>query len=192
MAVTNEVRLGCGRTIDDVWAALDGPADAHEQACPYCRRARASLDDLAVATTELRIHDEENVQPGRELKTSVMHLVRAQVRRGQPIPLILPEPDAPVTLTISEQAVLEVVWAVADAQPGVRARRCSVQLGDDQQPGHTAAVTVTLHLAVAASRHQSLLSSVSALRARIAEQVTAAAGLHTKTIDVIVEDLYGE
>ncbi len=192
MAVIDEARLGCGRTVDDVWANLDEPADAHEQTCPYCQQAHASLDDLAAATTELQVHDEEHLQPGRELKTSVMHLVRAQVRRGRPIALIVPEPDAPVTLTISEQAVLGMVWAVADSQPGLRARRCSVHLEQDQQPGHTAAVTVTLHVVVAASHFRSLLASVSALRRRIAGRITAATGLLITAIDVIVEDLYSD
>lgn len=190
MAVTEGARLGCGRMIDDVWAALDEPADAHEQMCPYCQQARASLDDLALATTELRTHDEENLRPGRELKTSVMHLVHAQVRRGQSLPLIVPEPGAPATLTISEQAVLGVVWTVADLHPGVRARRCSVQVEDGQRPGLSAAVTMTLAVTVAASYAASTLTSVRTLRARIAERVIAETGLHATTIDVVVEDLY--
>jgi len=192
MAVTDEARLGCGRSIDDVWETLDEPAAPHEQTCPYCQQARASLNHLALATTELREDDEENIQPARQLKTSVMHLVRAQVRRGQPVPLIVPEPDTPVTLTISEQAVLGVVWTVADTQPGIRARRCSVHPGDDREPGHPAAVRITLHVVVAASAYSSTLRSVDALRTRVAERVISQTGLDATAIDVIVEDLYSD
>lgn len=175
-----------------LWTTLDEPADPHEQTCSYCQQARASLDHLTLATTELRAHDEQNIQPAHQLKSSVMHLVRAQVRRGQSVPLVVPEPDVPVTLTISEQAVLAVVWTAADSQRGIRARRCSVQLGDDQRPGQPAAVTITLYVVVAASDYRSTLASVNDLRIRVAEQIGSRTGLQATAVDVIVEDLYSD
>ena len=45
---TDPNRLGCGRSIDDVWARVDLPPDPHEQTCPDCQAARHDLGDLAV------------------------------------------------------------------------------------------------------------------------------------------------
>ena len=43
MAIDEHPRLGCGRSIDEVWQNIDRPPDAHELACDQCRAARASL-----------------------------------------------------------------------------------------------------------------------------------------------------
>ena len=47
---TDPNRLGCGRSIDDVWVRVDLPPDPHEQTCPDCQAARHDLGDLAAAT----------------------------------------------------------------------------------------------------------------------------------------------
>lgn len=193
MAVSDDTRLGCGRTIDDVWAASNQPPTSHELTCQHCQRARASLAGLADATEALRVHEEEHLRPGPRVKLAVMSLVRTQVRRSQSIPLAIPEPGAPAQLTISEQAVLAVVWTAADATPGVRVRRCDVRLAPTgQRTGHPAAITVTLTVAVSVdvAVATTIPAAVPRLQTRITQLVAAETGLDTHTIHVTVEDVY--
>ncbi len=193
MAVNDDTRLGCGRTIDDVWTSADQPSNPHERGCQHCQRARASLAHLTDATDALRLHDEEHLHPGPRVKLAVMNLVRAQVRRSQPIPLAVPEPGTPAQLTISEQAVLAVVWRAADAIPGIRVRRCAVHLSPTgQQTGQPAALTVTLTVAVSVevAVATTIPAAVPQLQARITQLAAAETGLDTRTIHVSVEDLY--
>lgn len=193
MAVNDDTRLGCGRTIDDVWAAVDQPPTLHEQHCEHCQRARASLTNLTVATTALRRHDEEHLRPGPRVKSAVMNLVRAQVRRSQPIPLAVPEFGHAAELTISEQAVVAVVWTAADAIPGVRVRRCQVQLAPTgQRTGEPASLAVTLTVAVSVdvAVTTGIPAAVPALQTRITQLLTAETGLDARTIHVTVEDVY--
>ena len=125
--MADDARLSCGRSIDDVWSHLDGAPDEHERTCPWCTEARARLLRLSEATADLRTSeaDDPALQPDPGFTSSVMGLVRAEVRRGQAIPL---DPDDEPGLTISEQAVVGLVWEAADTVPGVRARRCRVRL----------------------------------------------------------------
>lgn len=185
-------RLGCGRSIDDVWATADRPPDAHEQDCPYCQEARASLTELSEATDSLLDHEDEtpDFTPGAHVKDLVMQLVHVEVRRSQPLPLLVADPaELPATLTISRQAVLDVIWRTADSLPGVRARHCAVEVDpQDQQPGHTAVVDVRLDIAMAAGL--AVPDLTASLRAQLRERLTAETGLTTRRIDVTVEDLY--
>lgn len=193
MAVTDDTRLGCGRTIEDVWATADEPPTLHEQRCVHCQRARTSLTDLTAATTVLRRHDEEHLRPSPRVKTAVMSLVRAQVRRSQPIPLVVPDPGSAAELTISEQAVLAVVWNAADATRGVRVRRCDVHLAPaGQRTGQPAALAINLTVAVSVdvALTTSIPAAVPDLQARIVALLAAQTGLDAQTIRVTVEDVY--
>lgn len=193
MAVNDDTRLGCGRTVDDVWATADQPPDPHERQCPYCQRARASLTEVTAATAALRVHEQEHLRPGPRVKTAVMDLVRTQVRRSQPIPLAVPEPGGAAELTISEQAVLGVVWTAADATPGVRLRRCDIHLAaTDQRTGQPAALALTLTVAVSVdvATTTSIPAAVPDLQARITALLAAETGLDARTIHITVEDLY--
>lgn len=192
MAVNQDTRLGCGRLIDDVWATADQRPDPHEQGCPHCRRARASLADLSAATVALRLQDEE-LRPGPRVRTAVMSLVRAQVRRTQPIPLAVPGPGGAAELTISEQAVVAAVWTAADATPGVHVRRCDVRLSPTgQRTGQPAAITVAITVAVSVdvALSTSIPDAVPHLRARITTQLAAETGLDARTVHVTVEDVF--
>ncbi len=192
MAVNEELRLGCGRLIDGVWATADHPPNAHELTCSFCQRARQSMRDLTEATDALTDHEDESPEytPSMHVKDLVMQLVHVEVRRGQPIPLLNPEEPGNVpSLTISEQAVLDVIWRAADALPGVRARHCSVHLHPiDQHPGRPGAVQADVHIAVAATL--SIPQITDRLRTQLQEQIAAETGLSMRRINVTVEDLY--
>ncbi len=202
--MADDARLSCGRSIDDVWSHLDGAPDEHERSCPYCLEARARLLRLSDAAADLRVTEvaDPALQPDPGFAASVMGLVRAEVRRGQAIPL---DAEDEPGLTISEQAVVGLVWAAADSVPGIRARRCRVRVavtdgdgsGDLADPGggggqpmdveSSTLVDVSLSLAVQAGT--SVVDAAATLRARVAERVGAESGLRVRRVDLAVEDV---
>ena len=185
--MADDTRLSCGRSIDDVWSHVGGPPDEHERSCPYCLEARARLLRLSDATTDLRTAeaDDPDLQPQPDFASSVMSLVRAEVRRGQAFPLDVDEDPG---LTISEQAVVSLAWAAADTVPGVLARRCRVRLVDrDPESSGPTGVDVDLRLAVQPGTP--LPATTDQLRARVAALVDAEAGLVVRRVDLTVEDV---
>jgi uncharacterized alkaline shock family protein YloU len=193
MAVNDETRLGCGRPVEDVWATAESPPNAHEQTCPFCQDARHSLQQLAEATDALVVQEAEAPEyaPASHLKDLVMQLVHVEVRRGRPVPLLNSLDGTPPGLTISKQAVLDVIWRAADGLSGVRARHCQIELeAAAQEPGRPAAVNLGVNIAVAAGI--SILEVTDKLRTRLQEQIATETGLATRRINVTVEDLYDE
>ena len=191
--MNDETRLGCGRTVEDVWTTAESPPDAHEQTCPFCQDARHSLHELAEATDALVVQeaDAPEYAPDSRVKDLVMQLVHVEVRRGRPIPLLNPLDGTPPSLTISKQAVLDVIWRAADGVSGVRARHCQISLeAASQEPGRPAAVHLGVNIAVAAGIP--ILEVTEKLRTRLQEQIASETGLSTRRITVTVEDLYGE
>lgn len=192
MALNDNPRLGCGRLADDVWATADDPPSPHEASCPFCQRARASLQALADATDDLVAHEDvdPDYRPGAYVKDLVMQLVHVEVRRSRPIALLTPEdPTDPPSLAITEQAVLDVIWRAADLLPGLRVRHCAVHLDPaDQRPGRPAAVQIDVHMAVAAGLP--IPEAVDRMRAQLQEMIELETGLATRRITVTVEDLY--
>lgn len=193
--MADDTRLSCGRSIDDVWSHLDGPPDEHERGCPYCLEARARLLRLSDAAADLRTTEAADpaLQPTPGFTASVMGLVRAEVRRGQAIPL---DGDDDPGLTISEQAVVGLVWAAADSVPGVRARRCQVRTADDEPDldppdggGFGGGTLVDVRLALAVSAGTSISDVTDTLRARVVERVGAESGLRVRRVDLAVEDV---
>ncbi|MCG2624372.1 Asp23/Gls24 family envelope stress response protein [Arthrobacter sp. I2-34] len=194
MALDDNIpRLGCGRSIDEVWTTIDQPPNAHEQDCDQCRTARASLAQLSEATRTMRGHDEEDpgLQPRSAVKDAIMSLARAEVRRGNRIPIHQVEQGV---IEVSEQAISTVIWFGADALPGVRARRCRVHpdypdIADNPgPPARTAGLTVDLRIAVATGTY--IPEAAHRLRQRITGMITAHVGLNAGTINIVVEDLY--
>lgn len=193
MAVNDETRLGCGRPVEDVWATAESAPNAHEQTCPFCQDARHSLQELAEATDALVVQEAEAPEyaPDSRVKDLVMQLVHVEVRRGRPIPLVHPLDGTPSGLTISKQAVLDVIWRAADGVSGVRARHCHIELeAAAQQPGRPAVVHLGVNVAVAAG--VSILEVTEKLRTRLQQQIALETGLSTRRINVTVEDLYDE
>lgn len=185
--MADDTRLSCGRSIDDVWGHLSGAPDEHERDCPYCLEARARLLRLSIATAELRAAEAADpaLQPADSFTTSVMTLVRAEVRRGRTLTLDLD--DGP-GLTISEQAVVGLVWAAADGVAGVRARRCRVQQVDDEDQTSGPGV-VDVDLAVAVRSGTSMAEATGELRTRVASLVGSGAGLRVRRVDLSFEDV---
>lgn len=192
MAMNDDPRLGCGRLADDVWATADDPPSPHEETCPFCQRARASLQALADATDDLVAYeaDDPDYRPGAFVKDLVMQLVHVEVRRGRPIALLTPDDPAETpSLAITEQAVLDVIWRAADLLLGLRARHCAVHLDPaDQSPGRPASVQIEVQIAVAAGLP--IPEAVDRMRAQLREMIEVETGLATRRITVTVEDLY--
>ena len=194
--MADDTRLSCGRSIDDVWSHLDGAPDEHERRCPYCLEARARLLRLSDAAADLRTSEaaDPTLQPDPGFTASVMGLVRAEVRRGQAIPL---DGDDDPGLTISEQAVVGLVWAAADSVPGVRARRCRVRVALDDDPDGTDApervfeggTLVDVSLSLALQPGTSLVDATATLRGRVTDRVGAESGLRVRRVDLAVEDV---
>jgi len=193
--VADDTRLSCGRSIDDVWSHLDGAPDEHERGCPYCLEARARLLRLADAAVDLRTSEaaDPTLQPDPGFAASVMGLVRAEVRRGQAIPL---DDDDEPGLTISEQAVVGLVWAAADSVPGVRARRCRVRvaLRDDADDDAAERVfaggtLVDVGLSLALQPGTSLVEATTLLRERVTDRVGEQSGLRVRRVDLAVEEV---
>jgi uncharacterized alkaline shock family protein YloU len=180
--------LGCGRSIDDVWARIDSPPDAHEQQCSDCQAARASLAKLRLATDDLRAHPPQT--PSLGVKDAVMAVARAEVRRGRRLPVRTDEVGA---LQLSEQIVASVVREAADSVPGVHARRCSVAL---DEPGDRGVIPeagvreIDVVLGVAMAVGPSIPRVLAELRAVIRTEVERRLGVVTAQVDITVEDLY--
>lgn len=191
MAIDETIpRLGCGRSIDEAWATIKQPPSAHENGCVQCRTARASLTKLAEATRTLRDNDavDPSLQPHPAVKDAIMNLARAEVRRGNLLPVYRADHGG---ITISEQAITSVIWFGADALPGVRARRCRVHPVPDTvetQAAGTSGIAVNLRIAVASGTD--MPGTAELLRQRIISMITAHVGLNAGAINITVEDFY--
>jgi uncharacterized alkaline shock family protein YloU len=191
MALDEDIpRLGCGRRIDEIWAAIDLPPGPHESGCVQCQTARASLRQLTEATRALRRDDSYDaaLRPGSSVKDTIMAMARSEVRRGSRIPL---HHSGHGILAISEQALTSVVRSATDTLPGVHARRCHVELpaaAGDESAADTTGLRVTLRIAVAAGTD--IPDTAETLRKRIISLITAHIGVSAGTINILVEDLY--
>lgn len=149
MAVNQATRLGCGRDVDDVWDHIDQPPDEHEQACPYCTKARSDLAELAAATRQLAAADRKDstLRVPDGMLSDVLTIARTEVRRGRTIPLQRRVParhhsagdqddsdhdgdisggDPASDLAVSEQLIATVVREVCDRNPDVEVRRVRI------------------------------------------------------------------
>lgn len=196
MAIDEEATLGCGRRIDQVWANIENPPDAHESTCPDCSDARSRLDRLADATRDLRAADlaDADLVPRRAVKANIMQIARAEVRRGRRLPLLRGEDPANGALEISEQAIAAVARATADRIPGIHARRCVVTSADDQGLPTTLPsphpATISINLRVSVSAETQIPATVELLRTKIIDDVAEEIGLVTRKVDVLVEDVH--
>lgn len=198
MAIEEQSLLACGRPIDQVWEHIEDSPDAHEASCRDCQQARRSLAELDEVASSLRLDDETDpdLAPPPSIKTSIMELAKAEVRRGWRLPLRLPAlNDLPAELTISEQTVAGVVRFAADRISGLHARRCKVSLErssptDPRIVAGDATVRVVIDLGVALSARVQILEATQALRDRVRAAVLADTGMSVEKINVSVEDLF--
>lgn len=199
MALANSTttRLGCGRDIDDVWAHADSVPDAHEQTCPDCQAARASLTELNAATRDLRSRDQADpeLHLSDDLVSKISSIARAEVRRGRRIPLRrVPEDlgrDAGESdLTVSEQAIAGIIRDTCDRFADVEARRCSVEISDrrDGLDPETVAIRARLRISVAASTASP--GRIAELREQVIAAVHDRVGVTAQIVDIDVEDVF--
>ncbi|GAA1846436.1 Asp23/Gls24 family envelope stress response protein [Microlunatus capsulatus] len=191
--MSEPTRLGCGRDADEVWEGLDEPPGPHEQQCPFCQAARASLDELSTATAAMTAADRADpaLRTSSSVLDGILGLARVEVRRGRRLPLERPAADELTTeLTVSEQAVVGVVWATGDAVPGVQARRCRVELveQDPADEGDRVRVRVVLGLSVSAA--VAIPAVTAELRRRVVEEVDRQVGVEVVSVDLRVEDVH--
>ena len=199
MALDDSPRLGCGRSIDSIWASIDRPPTAHEGQCEQCQTARTQLDRLREATRSLRESDLHNpaLKPRPGIKNAIMDVARAEVRRGSRI--LLRSADNGTT-EISEQALNSLVRFAAAAIPGVHSRRCRIEIrsaaaglaGGDDPSGTTttAGPRLVVDLRVAAAPGIDIPLMAEALRHEISNAIPASVGIGAGTVNITVEDLY--
>ncbi len=195
MALADPPRLGCGRSIDQVWAGIDAPATGHEQGCAQCQEARTRLQKLKKATRAMRENEMHNAQPKPRagLTDAIMAVARAEVRRGRILLLRTTENGA---TEISEQALGSLVRSAASVVPGIHSRRCSIEIHESPGQPPAAAGTAILgqdlviNLRVACAAGIEIPRTVQALRRGICEVIPASIGVKAATINITVEDLY--
>ncbi len=198
MALDDEPRLGCGRSIDRIWTTIDRPPSVHEQTCRQCQAARARLQRLSEATQSLRESDRHDtaLKPGSGVKTGIMDVARAEIRRSRRIILAA---DGNGTTEISEQALSSVIRLAAAEVGGIHARRCRIEISsagsdsvDDRPAGNSGLVGthLVISLRVAAAPGINIPRTVESLRQRIITAVPAGVGISAGTVNLTVEDLY--
>ena len=202
MALDDVPRLGCGRSIDSIWASIDRPPTAHEEQCEQCQTARTKLERLSEATRSLRDSDLHNpaLKPRPGIKNAIMEVARAEVRRGSRV--LLRSADNGTT-EISEQALSSLVRFAAAAIPGVHSRRCRIEIrsaaagpaGVDHPSGTTGTATTAgprliVNLWVAAAPGIDIPLVAEALRDEISTAIPAGVGIGAGTVNITVEDLY--
>jgi len=186
---TDPNRMGCGRSIDDVWARIDLRPDPHEQTCPDCQAARHDLGDLAVATHLVIAADKAD--PALRLDSSaligILEIARAEVRRGRRIPMEQPSPG-PVRdeLTVSEQTLANLIRRTSDEIDGPADN--SQQASESEAPAAPTEITVDLRIAVASTGAIPALTQL--LRERVRTAVELEVGIAATTINITVEDIY--
>ncbi len=199
MALEDEPRLGCGRSIDRIWTTIDLPPNAHEQTCGQCQAARSRLKRLSEATQALRegdVHDTA-LKPRSGVKTAIMDVARAEIRRSR---RILLASNGNGTTEISEQALSSVIRLAAAEVHGIHARRCRIEISsassdssvDDHPSGHSDVVgpRLVISLRVAVAPDINIPRTVQSLRQRLITAVPAGVGISAGTVNLTVEDLY--
>ncbi|SDU89733.1 hypothetical protein SAMN04488544_1622 [Microlunatus sagamiharensis] len=205
MAVSSSTQLGCGRDIDDVWANVDRPPTAHEQECPFCGPARASLQELERATADLRAADDVDpeLQPGPLVVDRILEVARSEARRSRRLPLSKPVAgEVTADLTVSEQAVAAVVRRTGDALGGLQVRRCSVEVVEEPAPDPGTStdisteaarvpsdVRVSLRISIGPGVSIPLLSEE--VRRAVVAVVEREVGMNVIGVDIVVEDVHG-
>lgn len=195
MALADLPRLGCGRSIDQVWDGIDQAPDEHEGQCGQCQAARTRLQKLNEATRAMRSRDlhDPQLKPRAGLTRAVMAVARAEVRRGKRFMLRTTEHGA---TEISEQALSSLVRTAATAIPGIVSRRCRIEIHECAPPptgttgSTTAAQDLIIDLRVASAAGIDIPRTARALRQEISNAMPAFIGVEAATINITVEDLY--
>lgn len=202
MALEDTPRLGCGRSIDQLWATMDRSPTDHEQHCEPCTTAKDRLRYLSEAMQALRENDLNNpvMKPRPGLTNTIMAVARAEIRRSKRILL----QNTPIgVIDISEQALSALIRQAAATVPGIHSRRCRIEIrtntgaADDTAPpdNHAGPETSTgprflITLGVAAAAGTDIPQTTDALRRRLSGAIPSGVGVDAGTINITVEDLY--
>lgn len=186
MALEQAPRLGCGRSIDQIWAGMDQPQTAHEENCEQCQAARARLQKLMEATRALRESDlqDPGMQLSHGLTNAVMDVARAEARRSKRLALQGTEYGS---IEISEQALSSLIRSAATAIPGIHSRRCHIEV---RASAATEDTELTINLRVATAAGIDIPGTVEALRQAIGNIIQTGVGIDAGAINITVEDLY--
>nr|WP_233913843.1 Asp23/Gls24 family envelope stress response protein [Arthrobacter polaris]UIK89467.1 Asp23/Gls24 family envelope stress response protein [Arthrobacter polaris] len=195
MALDDTPRLGCGRSIDQIWAGMEQPPTAHEQHCQQCQTAKAQLERLQKATRTLAHNDQQDpeLKPRTRVTNGIMDVARAEVRRGRRLLVRTTENG---TIEISEQALISLIRVAATKVPGIHSRRCRIEIdaGTGSQTEKSwcpvPATRVVINLRVAAAAGIEIPAAVKALREQISKILPASMGVKAGAINITVEDLY--
>lgn len=178
---TQEHRLPCGRLVEDVFDDLDtGRPNAHNEECEHCRSVVRGLAALEVATEAL-LRDPAEPPPG--VVGRVMNAVRAELRRGDTLPL--PAELGPAEISV--HAVAAVLRYAADSVPGVWAQRCRIAL--DPESPDTFDVEMSLSLRYGIGPLEAILDQV---RRRVAVAMVGQIGPRAGRIDLTLADVWDE
>ena len=204
-SLTDPNRLGCGRSIDDIWAHVDLPPDPHEQTCPDCQAARHDLSDLATATRGVVAADKAD--PALRLNsgaiTGILEIARAEVRRGRRIPMEQPRVGAAGDeLTVSEQTLANLIRRTSDEIDGLEARRSAVALSkhdplnegapepETRQPELAAPTEITVDLRISVAPNAAIPALTRLLRDRLRTAIELKVGITATVINITVEDIH--
>ncbi|GAC1368400.1 MAG: hypothetical protein NVS2B15_03330 [Pseudarthrobacter sp.] len=199
MAVEDIPRLGCGRSLDQIWLTIGHPPTAHEQHCEQCQTARTRLQRLNDTTRSLRERDlhDPALKPRPGITNAIMDVARAEIRRSNRILLASTENG---TTEISEQTLSSLIRLAATAVPGLHARRCRIEIRSsatsptsEHHPSGLPLETgshLIINLRVAAAAGIDIPHTVQTLRHEISNAVPAGVGIGAGTINITVEDLY--
>lgn len=126
MALDHDDVLACGRDLQTVWDSIGEPPDEHQRNCPTCIDARASVERVQLAATQIREFDrtDASMRPPMTLVESIMNIARSEVRRGRSVVLVH---DIAGDVSASEAALAQSVREAVDAVGGVRAQRVSFE-----------------------------------------------------------------
>lgn len=207
MALDETSILGCGHSIDEVWANIDHPPTAHETSCTLCGAARQSLQSLRAATAgyqDLEAHDagpetDEALRPRPRVRENILAVARAEVRRGRRIPIAA---TALGPVMLSEQALVSLIRGAADSVAGVRARRISLTAPIVAEPGHRtgtdadpdggapAVVLEQVTCRIAVSHTVSAPRVADTVRDHVIVALSRHVAIDPKAVNIVVEDLY--
>jgi uncharacterized alkaline shock family protein YloU len=193
--------------MDDVWARINLRPDPHEQTCPDCQAARHDLGDLAAATHRLIAADQADptLRLDPTALTGIVETARAEVRRGRRIPLERAQPGAAAgdELTVSEQALANLIRRTSDEIDGLEARRSTVApnepnpptsdppvagVGQLEAPPAPAEITIDLRISVAPTVAIPTLTGL--LRDQLRKAVDREVGITATMININVEDIH--
>ena len=180
--------LECGRTLEDVSAALDagtGYSDPHMSRCPYCQNALALLAAPGGFTRALLEADAESLpEPPASWLAGIMDSITRELRSGRSLPIAHPDPQ--VEVRIDEGAVKALLRSVGDSVDGVVIGSVALT-GDVEEPGAPVGIAFTISVAWP----RTIPAATAALREAVERAVRQHTELNVTSIDITVVDMHG-